>query len=106
MNKAPKEAHMRQWEQDEPCEGANMLAQWLPQAWETVFPFMSDLAEQLVSKAADNLQVTNTMTASDVLEAPDNSWQKRIAAAAEPMECWMGSFGPNTYNTSHVTDPS
>ena len=106
MNKALKEAHMHQWEQDEPCKGVNMLAQWLPQAWETDLPFMSDLAEQLVSKAADNLQVTNTMTASDVLEAPDNSWQRRIAAAAEPMECWMGSFGPNAYNTSHVTDPS
>jgi hypothetical protein len=63
-----------------------MLAQWLLQVWETDLPFMSDLAEQLVSKAADNLQVTNTMTASDVLETPDNSWQKRIAAAAEPME--------------------
>ena len=34
MSKALKEAHMHQWEQDEPCEGVDMLAQWLPQAWE------------------------------------------------------------------------
>ena len=103
MNKALKEAHMHQWEQDEPCEGVNMLSQWLPQAWEKDLPFMSDLAEQLVSKAADNLQVTNTMTASDVLEAPDNSWQKRIAAAAEPMDCWMGSFGPKLMRITQAT---
>ena len=46
------------------------------------------------------------MTASDVLEAPDKSWQKRIAAATEPMGCLMGSFGPNAYNTRHLIDPS
>ena len=106
MNKALKEEHMHTWVQDEPCEGVKLLSQWLPDAWESDLPFLANLAEQLVSRVADNLQVKNTMSATDVLEAPDDSWQKRIAAAVEPIDCWMGSFGPKAYDTSHLSDPA
>ena len=64
---------------------------------------LDSLLDQLDKKAAKHTMPVCILDPTLIANKPDLRWQDRVAAAAEPMQCSMGTFGSNSYCRDHLT---
>ena len=88
---------MQPWVYQKPVADAHAISHWLEENWGQDLPMLNILLGQLDQKAAKHTMQECSLNPTLIVSKPDLRWQDRVAATAEPMQCNMGTFGPNAY---------
>ena len=102
MNAKLADLGMPQWEEVVVSEDVKQLSQWLDDSWRSEFTMLQDLLAKLFT-VSTVLEMPSMSLTPDQLQQPvDDTWQKRVVAAATPIADPLGSFGPLAYSVEHV----
>ena len=97
-------AGMQPWVYQKPVADAHAISHWLEENWDQDLPMLDNLLDQLDQRAAKHTMPVCSLNPTLIASKPDLRWQDRVAAAAEPMQCSMGTFGPNAYCRDHLAN--
>lgn len=102
FNAKLEQAGMQPWVYQPPVRDSKAISHWLEENWDEDLPMLDSLLEGLEEKSVKQTMPVCSLDPALIASKPDLRWQDRVAAAAEPMQCSMGSFGPNAYCREHL----
>ena len=97
INAKLKLVGMQPWVYQETPADVHAISHWLEEDWDQDLPMLDSLLGQLDQRAAPHTMPVCSLNPTLIASKPDLRWQDRVAATAEPMQCNMGTFGPNAY---------
>ena len=100
MNADLKKFKLPEWIKVPVCkQSADALNEWLPMALDQD---MQELVDNLGGVAASQNMLEVPLNYEGINSELGTSWQSRIRAAEEPIEHYMGSFGPEAYSLCSI----
>ena len=101
MNQDLVDLELVPWQFDKPAETVVAANEWLPHALYQKLPCLEELLSAVDGMRAQQASISVKLSHEESLQPIDDAWQDRVQAAAQPIPCYMGSFGPMTQWVHH-----